>query len=172
MILFHKVVEILDLADFDGGAVFVIVALDSRFIGRTPIDGDLFWHAMAADRFGQEPLGGFLITLCCQEEVDRPARLIHGAIQMAPLAFHLDVGLVHPPADPHRSLGVWSVHHQSLMESPLHHRPCTPCASVLFSRVSMRTWCERWLAVGGWSAHPLDYVLVGSRWALTEGGLR
>jgi hypothetical protein len=66
MILFHKVVEILDLADFDGGAVFVIVAPDGLFIGRTPVDSDLLWHAMAADCFGQELLGGSLIALCRQ----------------------------------------------------------------------------------------------------------
>ena len=51
MILLHNVVEILDLADGDRGAVLGIVALDGRFIGRTPVDGDLLRHAMAADRF-------------------------------------------------------------------------------------------------------------------------
>ena len=40
MILFDNVVEILDLADGDRGAVLRVVALDGRFIGRTPINGD------------------------------------------------------------------------------------------------------------------------------------
>jgi len=51
MILLHNVVEILDLADGDRGAVLGIVALDGSFIGRTPVDGDLLRHAVAADRF-------------------------------------------------------------------------------------------------------------------------
>ena len=54
MILLHNVVEILDFADFDRGAMFFIVALDGRFIGGTPIDGDLLWHAVATDRLGQK----------------------------------------------------------------------------------------------------------------------
>ena len=33
MILFHNIVEILDLADGDRGAVLLVVALDGRFIG-------------------------------------------------------------------------------------------------------------------------------------------
>ena len=37
MILFHDIVEILDLADGDGGTVLFVVALDGRFIGRTGI---------------------------------------------------------------------------------------------------------------------------------------
>src|SRR6516225_5630926 len=41
MILLHNVVEILDLTDFDRGAVLGIVALDRRFVGRTPVDGHL-----------------------------------------------------------------------------------------------------------------------------------
>ena len=36
MILLHKVVEILELADGDRGAVLGLVALDGRCIGRTP----------------------------------------------------------------------------------------------------------------------------------------
>jgi hypothetical protein len=66
MILFHDIIEILDLADGDGGTVLLVVALDRRLIGRTPIDGDLLWHAVAADGLGQKPLGGLLIALFCQ----------------------------------------------------------------------------------------------------------
>ena len=68
MILFHNIVEILDLADGDRGAVLLVVALDGRFIGRTPVDGDLLRHAVAADRLGQEPLGGLLVALLRQQE--------------------------------------------------------------------------------------------------------
>jgi len=53
MILFYDIVEILDLADGDGGTVLLVVALDRRLIGRTPIDGDLLctpWRRMALVR--------------------------------------------------------------------------------------------------------------------------
>ena len=68
MVLFHDIIEILDLADGDRGAVLLVVALDGRFIGRTPVDGDLLRHAVAADRLGQEALGGLLVALLRQAE--------------------------------------------------------------------------------------------------------
>jgi len=46
MVLFHNVVEILELADFNRRAVLRIVALDGGFIGRTPVDRDLLWYTM------------------------------------------------------------------------------------------------------------------------------
>jgi len=67
---FHNVGEILDLADDDRSAVFLVVALDGRFIGRTPVDGDLLRHAVAADRLRQEPLGGLLVPFLCEEKVE------------------------------------------------------------------------------------------------------
>ena len=73
MVLLHNVVEIFDLADVDGGAVLGIVALDGGFIGRTPVDGDLLRHAVAADRLGQEPLGGLLVAVLREQEIDRLA---------------------------------------------------------------------------------------------------
>jgi hypothetical protein len=84
--------------------VLLVVAPDSRFIGLAPVDRDLRWHAMPANRLGEKPLGGALVALFCSEEIDRLARLIHGAIQVPPLAFHVDVGLIHAPADPDGAL--------------------------------------------------------------------
>jgi len=52
------------------------IARHRRFIRRTPIDGDLLRHAVAADRLGQEPLGGLLVALLSQQEIDGLARLI------------------------------------------------------------------------------------------------
>jgi len=43
-------------------------------------------------------------TVLCEEKVDRLARFIDGAIEIAPLALDLDIGLVHPPTDPHGTL--------------------------------------------------------------------
>ena len=74
------------LAHGDRGAVVLVVACDRRLIGHAPIDGDLLWHAMAADRLGEEALGGLLIAFLCEEKVDRLACFIGGAIEIAPLA--------------------------------------------------------------------------------------
>src|SRR5256885_8612600 len=100
MILLHNVVEILDLADGDRGAMFFIVALDGRFIGGTSIDSDLLWHAVATDRLGQKAFGGLLVALLRQEEINGLALLIHRTVEIPPLALHLDIRLIHAPADP------------------------------------------------------------------------
>ena len=70
MVLFHDIVEIFHLADGDGGAVLLVVALDGRFIGRTPVNGDLLGHPMAADRLLQKPQGGLLVALLGEQKVD------------------------------------------------------------------------------------------------------
>jgi len=82
----------------------VACAANGRFIGRTTVNGDLLRHAVAADRLGQAPLGGLLIALCRQQEIDGLAGLIHRTIEGIPVAFDLDVGLIHAPTDPHRPL--------------------------------------------------------------------
>src|SRR5215510_12501376 len=100
MILLHNVVEILDLADFDRGAMFFIVALDSRFIRGTPIDGDLLWHAVTTDCLDQKTFRGLLVALLRQEEINGLALLIHRTVEIPPLALHLDIRLIHTPAKP------------------------------------------------------------------------
>jgi hypothetical protein len=61
-------------------------------------------HPMAAHRLGEEPLGGWLIALGCQQESNGLAALIHRPIQLVPLAFDLDVRFIQPPAVTHRPL--------------------------------------------------------------------
>jgi hypothetical protein len=82
MILLHNVVEILDLTDGDRGAVFGIVALDGRFISRTPVDGDLLRYAVAADRFLEKAERGLLVPLLGEQKVNGLAGLIHRAIEV------------------------------------------------------------------------------------------
>jgi phosphate starvation-inducible protein PhoH len=41
---------------------------------------------VAANRLRQKPLGGLLVTFLGEEKVDRLARFIDGAIEIAPLA--------------------------------------------------------------------------------------
>src|SRR5215216_4375485 len=104
MILLHAIVEILDLADGDRGAVLLVVALDGRFIGRAAVNGDLLRHAVAADRLGQEAFGRLLVALLREEKVNRLPHFIDSTIEIALLALHLDVGLVHAPTHPNRAL--------------------------------------------------------------------
>ena len=84
--------------------MLLIVALDGGFIGRAPVDGDLLGHAVAADRLGQKAFRGLLVALLREQKINRLALLIHGAIQISPFAFHLNIRFIHPPADPHRAL--------------------------------------------------------------------
>ena len=86
MILLHNIVEILYLADGDRGPVLFIVALDGRFIRRTPVNSDLLWHTVTANRLRQKSLGGLLVPFLGEEKVDCLTRFIDGAIEIAPLA--------------------------------------------------------------------------------------
>src|SRR5271169_6770191 len=52
---------------------------------------------MLFSRPGKEPLGGCNVTPFAQEKVDGAARFIHGAIEVDPLAFDLEVSLIHAP---------------------------------------------------------------------------
>src|SRR5262249_11581805 len=88
----------------DVRALFLVVALNGRFIGVTAVNRDRFGDTMATDRFLQKAQCGLCIAVLREQKVDRLAVFVDGAIQVIPLAFDLDVGLVHPPADPHRTL--------------------------------------------------------------------
>jgi hypothetical protein len=46
---------------------------------------------------GKETLGGRDVPPSAQEKIDGAARFIHGAIEVDPLAFDLEVSLVHAP---------------------------------------------------------------------------
>jgi hypothetical protein len=85
MILFDDVVEILDLPDGDMDAVLFVVAPDGHSIGLAAVDRDLFGYTVTADGLRQKALGRSLIPRLGQQEVDRLARLIDGAIQVVPL---------------------------------------------------------------------------------------
>ena len=82
MVLLHNIVEIFDFTDGDSRPVLRIIALDGRFIGRTPVNGDLLRHAVAANRLRQKPLGGLLVTFLGEEKVDCLTRFIDGAIEI------------------------------------------------------------------------------------------
>ncbi len=59
---------------------------------------------MAADGLGQEVQGRPLVPVLRVEKVNGLAALIHGTIQIVPLAFKPNIRLVHPPAAPDGAL--------------------------------------------------------------------
>src|SRR6266568_6812403 len=73
-------------------------------LGVTAVAGDLRRDSVAADGFFQKPERGLFIAVLREQKVNRLALLIHGTIEIAPLALDLDVRLIHPPANPHRPL--------------------------------------------------------------------
>jgi hypothetical protein len=97
-------VNYLTIRDKNRCAVRRVVLPNGGGISLAPIDRDLRRHPMLANRLGEKPLGGALVPLFRQQKVDGLAHPIDGAIQVPPLTFHADVGLVHAPAAIHRSL--------------------------------------------------------------------
>src|SRR6478752_9603610 len=65
--------------------------------GGVAVQGDHPWDAMLPRRPGKEPLGGCNVTPFAQEKIDGSTLLIHGAIEVDPLAFDFDVGFIHTP---------------------------------------------------------------------------
>src|SRR5215217_1384347 len=68
-------------------------------IGRVLVDRDRAWvpRVRLTECFAEEPLGGRRIPLGREQEVDRLAAAVHGAIQVSPPALHLDGCLIDPP---------------------------------------------------------------------------
>ena len=66
-------------------------------VGPTLINGDLRGAAMLADDFLQKPQRGLLVTVCGQQKINRLPGLVDRPIEVVPLPFDLDIGLVHPP---------------------------------------------------------------------------
>jgi hypothetical protein len=73
-------------------------------IGAALIDGNRFGLAVLVNRPLEVAARSGLVTVGAQQEINRIAPLVDGAVQEFPLAFDLDVGFVHPPALANRSL--------------------------------------------------------------------
>ena len=55
-----------------------------------------------------------------EQKIDGLAVFIYGAIQIAPLALHADVRLVHAPADPYRPFAPMEsrIEEQTILDDP------------------------------------------------------
>jgi hypothetical protein len=106
MILFEDIIPVFDLPHHDVGAVCLVVALDHCGIGFTAVNGDSLGDPVAADRLRQKPQRRLWVSVLRQQKVDGLPGFIHGARQVAPPAFNLDVRLVHAPVHADRPLAV------------------------------------------------------------------
>lgn len=66
-------------------------------IGLAAVGDDTFRPAMALQGLPQEAFGRRQVTVFAEEECDRIAKAVDGAIEIHPLAADLDVGLFHVP---------------------------------------------------------------------------
>src|SRR5262245_61922216 len=103
MIRFDAVVERLALAAFNRRPVLLVIARDGGFMGVTAVDGDRLGNPLAADGLREKASGGLGLPVLCEPTVKGLAGFVHDAIERAPLAFHPDRGLIHPPAAAHRA---------------------------------------------------------------------
>ena len=102
MVLFHQIIEIFDLADDDGGPVLFIVAMAAAFASLPSmviLSGTPWrWIAWVRKRSAAS------VSVLREQKVNGLAGLIYRSVQVPPLAFHSDIGLIHPPAASHRAL--------------------------------------------------------------------
>jgi len=104
MVLCHHMIHILHLADDDVGTVGLMVAFDGRFIRPTPINGDRLGDPVAVDRLRQKAPRGLDISVLREQNVKGLPSLIDRSVHVPPLAFHPEIGLIHPPAAAHGAL--------------------------------------------------------------------
>ena len=163
MILLHDIVEILDLSNDDGRAMLLVIAPDGRRIGLTPVNGDLFGHAVPADGLGQKALGSPLVPLLGQQKVNRLASPIHRTVQVLPLAFDTNVRLIEPPAHPHGPLA--AVERLFQLRTVLHDPPVDRGVIDVTPRSSMSS--STWRVLNGYATYQRTQVRMTSlgKWA-------
>ena len=82
MVLLDDVVEILDLANDDAVFQPVIDVIDGRLVGAALVHRDLFRRAVLTHGHVEKAIGGGLVALGGQQEIDRLACLVHRAVQI------------------------------------------------------------------------------------------
>ena len=82
----------------------LVVALDRGFIGVAAVNCDRLRQPVAADRLLEKAQRRLFVPMLGEQKVNGLALLIYRTLEIAPLALHLNVCLVHPPAHPHGTL--------------------------------------------------------------------
>lgn len=102
VILLNHVVEVFNLQGLDQPEPSMqqqqpVDVLQSCQVRTTLVDDDLFGPTIVLDRAGEEGAGRSLITVLRQHEIKGFSEFIDSAVEIGPLAFDLDIGLVHSP---------------------------------------------------------------------------
>ena len=104
MVLPGDVVQVFDLLNGDQCCASGIDLIHGRFVGAALVHGDLLGNTVGLHSFVKEPQGCRLVAPGGQQEVNRFSLLVYRAVEILPVAFDLDIGLVHAPAATHRML--------------------------------------------------------------------
>ena len=89
------------------------------------VHGNCLGLAVLFNRLLEVVASSGLIMIGAQQEIHRVARLVDGTIQVFPLAFDLDVGLINAPALADRPFALaecFFKHRQQLDNPPVHAR--------------------------------------------------
>ena len=92
------------------GVQVAVVVLDRRSVGSALVDSDLRRRSALLDGLAQKARSGSAVALRGQQEVHRVTCLVDGSIQILPLAFDADLGLIQTPADSNKSLALPECH--------------------------------------------------------------
>src|SRR5436189_5926252 len=84
----------------------LIVAFDGGFIGVTAVNRNLLGDSMTANGLLEKLERRLFVAMLGQQKVNRLAGFVYGSVEVVPLTFDLNVGLIHPPADLHRLLAL------------------------------------------------------------------
>ena len=100
MILFDNIVQVLALTNLNALVFISVVLFDSGSNGAALVDIYQAGFTVGADRLVEKSPGRLLITVHSEQEIDCLALLVDGAIEIFPIAFDFDIGLIKPPAIP------------------------------------------------------------------------
>jgi len=80
MVLFHDIVEVLDLANLDASFPRGVHGVQPGQIGTTFVDGSGVGHAILFDGLLEVPSGRFPVPFDSRQEVNCVAGLVDGAV--------------------------------------------------------------------------------------------
>jgi len=104
MVLFHYMIEVLDLTDHHSYFHVGVDLVNRRFVRATFIHRDFFRCAVRRNGLVEKPLGCGLVSLGSQKKINRFPFLVYGVVKVLPFAVDLHVRLIHPPASTNRAL--------------------------------------------------------------------
>ena len=86
VVLFHDIVEILGLTDLNGRLTLGVHRVQPGQTGSARVDGYGFGRASLIDGPLEVPSRRFLVPLASQQEVNRVAAFVDGAVEILPCA--------------------------------------------------------------------------------------